>query len=491
MLILIVIGLMLTGTLPIISVSAAPIDIMVSPDTGQVGSTITVSGENASSNGEVRVYLMGFIFMAATTANETGGYSVNVTVPAVPTGLYDITVLDVTTEDTSSASFTIQPKIVLSLAEGAFNDTVTVEGSGFQSVSPITLMFSETDVTPSPPPSTDWLGSFRTGFHVPEMPNGTYPVMADDGTSNASDLFTVIPKILLAPQTSGPPSTLLFVIGTGFAPSVNVTIEFDGIDVTYPIGIATSSNGSFGGMGLPTMFFVPDVADGTHIVNATDETGTSATAPFTVPSPVMTLTPNITSGHSIVTATGSGFPPNMPILLYLEDIFLVDLIDLMAQGPAIFADEHGSYELSFIVSVAKPGVYKVVAYRPGEAVADELTIGEEVASASLTIVENALLVDIQNEIITILIPDLGLVKANLTEINGRLVSVQGTVATIETDLGTIEADVNDIQAEVVPTGYEFNLLATILALVAAIGAWFSAILIRKKPQLPPSKSKKK
>ncbi len=480
---------------------------------------MTVSGENASSNGEVRVYLMGFIFLAATTANETGGYSVNVTVPAVPTGPYDITALDVTTDDTSSASFTIQPKIILSLEEGSFNDTVTVEGSGFQRVSPITLMFNETDVTSSPPPLTDWFGSFRASFNVPPMPNGTYPVTADDGISNASDLFTVIPQILLAPQTSGPPSTLLFVIGTGFAPSVNVTIEFDGIDVTYPGGIVTASNGSFGTMGFPAMFFVPNVADGTHIVNVTDETGTSATAPFTVPSPVMTLTPNITSGYSIVTATGSGFPPNMPILLYLEDIFLVDLIDLMAQGPAIFADEHGSYEFSFIVSIAKPGVYQVIAYRPGEAVADELTIGVEVASAFLTIVENALLVDIQDEIVTIIIPDLGVVMANLTEINGRLVSVQGTVATIETDLGTIEADltdinarlvsiegnvatietdlgtieadVSDIQAEVVPTGYEFDLLATILALIAAIGAWFSAMLIRKKPQLPPSKAKKK
>ncbi len=52
---------------------------------------------------------------------------------------------------------------------------------------------------------------------------------------------------------------------------------------------------------------------------------------------------------------------------------------------------------------------------------------------------------------------------------------------METDIGTIKTEVDDIQAEVVPTGYEFGLLATILALLAAIGAWLSAIFIRRKP----------
>jgi len=508
-------GLMLIATLSIVSVSAAPIDITVSPTSGTVGSTITVSGENASSNGEVRVYLEGFVFMATTTANATGEYSVNITVPAVFAGTYGITALDVTTGDTNSASFTIQPKIVVFPVEGSDNDTVTVKGSGFQSVSLITLIFNETEVTPWPPPATDFLGSFETSFHVPSMPNGTYPVTADDGTNNASELFTVIPKITLAPETSGSLGTFVMVMGTGFAPSVNVTIQFDTIDVTNYGGIVTWSDGSFGIMGSPVIFFVPDVPNGTHQVNATDETGNSATAPFTVPSPVMTLTPNIASGYSMIAATGLGFPPNMPILLYLEDTFLVDLADLMAGSPKLFADEHGSYEYSFIASIAKPGVYTVTAYKPGED--GEIAIGEEVASASLTIVEDALLLGIKDDIATIVIPDLGTIKANLTDINARLVSIDGNVATIETDLGTIETDLTDInarlvsidgnvatietdlgtietdltdiQAEVVPTGYEFDLLAIILALVAAIGAWVSAIFIRKKPPLSKPKSK--
>ncbi len=543
MLVLVFAGLMLTATLSIVSVSAAPITIVVSPTSGTVGSTVTVSGENASSNGEVRVYLEGFVFMATTTANATGGYSVNITMPAVPAFTFGITALDVTTGDTNSASFTVQPKIILTPEEGSYNDTVTVKGSGFQDVSLITLLFNGMNVTPSPPPLTDFLGSFEATFNVPSMPNGTYTVTADDGINNASELFTVIPEILLFPETSGPPSTFVMVTGTGFAPSVNVTIEFDAINVANYGGIVTWLDGSFGTGFFPAVFFVPEVPNGTYIVNATDETGNSATAPFTVPSPVMTLTPNITSGSSIITATGSGFPPNMPVLLYLEDVFLVDLIDLMAGGQALFADEYGSYEYSFIVPVAKPGVYTVAAYRPG--IDGEFAVGEEVASAFLTIVEDALLLDIKDEIATIIIPDLGTVKANLTDINAKLVSIEGTlatvdtdlgtvkanltdinaklvsiegtlatvdtdlgtvkanltdinaklvsidgnVATIETDLGTIETDISDIGAEVVPTGYEFNLLATILALVAAIGAWLSAMLIRKKPSLPKRKSK--
>ena len=84
-------------------------------------------------------------------------------------------------------------------------------------------------------------------------------------------------------------------------------------------------------------------------------------------------------------------------------------------------------------------MYTVVAYSLAED--DGFAIGEELASASLTIVEDALLVD--------------------------------------------------IQAEVVPTGYEFGLLATILALIAAIGAWLSVILTRKKTPTPTPKTKPK
>lgn len=469
-LIAILIGMLLTATSAIVSVKASPaITVTVSPTSGPAGTTVTVSGENATADGEVRVYAAIFFFAffaATTTANSTGGYSVNITVPAVPSDIYTILVLDVTTGDTDTTTFTVQPKIVLTPEEGSYNDEVTVKGYGFDSGTLITLTFDGTDVTPTPQPETDDLGSFEAKINVPSKPNGTYAVNASDGTNSALASFTMIPKITLSP-TSGPMATVVIVNGTGFAASVDFSIEFDSINITMYGLASTSSDGS-----LLQIFLVPDVPDGTYTVNATDENGNSATATFLVPSPVMTLEPSTAFGSSKVTAKGAGFPPNEPVLLYLEDIFAVSLTDLMVESETLYADECGSYEYSFIVPVTKPGVYTITAYSISEGGA--LTLGEELASASLTIVED---------------PTLATIMGNLTDINARLVSINGSIATIETDLGTIKVDISDIQAETVPAGYELAVASTILALIAAIGAWLSAILIqrRKTPSTPKAK----
>jgi len=155
----------------------------------------------------------------------------------------------------------------------------------------------------------------------------------------------------------------------------------------------------------------------------------------------------------------------------------------MTESPKLFVDEYGSYEYSFIVPVTKPGVYKVTAYSISE---DGLRIGEELASDSLTVVEDPTLTDINARLISIngsiatIETDLGTIEVDLSDVNARLVSIDDGVATIETDLGTLKVDVSDIQAETDPAGYELAVASTILALIAAIGAWISAILIRRK-----------
>jgi len=60
----------------------------------------------------------------------------------------------------------------------------------------------------------------------------------------------------------------------------------------------------------------------------------------------------------------------------------------------------------------------------------------------------ARLIDIQNKIATILIPDVGYIRANLTTINAKLNSIQGSVANITTTLGTITANLDDINATI-------------------------------------------
>ena len=493
-----IVGMMIMATMSIASVKANPINVTVSPTSGPVGTVVTVSGNDATARGEVRVYVAIFIvsfFAATTTANSTGDYSVNITVPAFPEDTYSIVVLDVETGDMNMATFTIESSITLNIEEGSYNDEVTVKGHGFDSDALITLTFDGDDVTPTPQPETGDFGSFEARIRVPLMPKGTYTVTADDGSNTASASFTVIPKITVNP-TSGPRSTAAYVNGTGFAPSAGVSVMFGAVNVTMYPSFPTNLDGSF-----MQLFLVPDVPDGTHTINATDASGNSATAPFTKPSPVMTVTPNTTSGPALVTVNGFGLPPNTPILVYFENIFAVSFLDLMIESEVLFTDEYGSYEYCFIVPVAKPGVYTVAAYQIIEGLG--FTIGEKLASASLTIVEDALLTDIKDDLtaiearlvsiegniatinstIGLIETDIANIQLNVTAINGniatiqttlgtiqgRITSIEGSAATIETDVGTVKTDISHIKGSQETLTIPFYV-TLVMALIAGIGA---------------------
>ncbi len=455
------VSIMVASALMISPAKANPITVSVSPTSGTPGASVLVSGDDATPQGEVRIYLAVFffsLFMETTTANEAGMYSVNITVPAITSGSYSILVLDVAADDDASTPFTIQARIEIDPIEGSCNDQATVTGYGFNSASPITLTFNGTDVTPPwPQPQTNEFGSFTTTISIPNVPKGTYEVNASDGEYYALTSYTVFPKVRLSP-TSGPPTTVVLVDGTGFASSVAVSIEFGHINVTMYPPFPTNVDGSF-----MQLFFVPEVPDGEFIVNATDETGNSATAQFLVPSPTLTLEPSTTTGNSIVTARGSGYLPNQPILLYLEDHMVVNLIDLIVVSEVIYADEYGVYEYSFIVPIENPGIYKVVAYSTRAGFG--LQKGEELASAPLTVTENALLLELKDEIATIIIPDLGIIRENLTSIDAKLVELEGTTATISSTLGLIRADISDIQLNVTAINGNIATIETTLGTI--------------------------
>jgi len=247
----------------ILSLESCPVTI--SPTSGTVGSTVTVSGTGATANGEVRVYWYGD-FIATTTANAAGEYSVHITVPHNRAGPMDIWVRDVTTGDADWGMFTVKSKIVLIPDKGSawwWGDEIVVRGTGFDyydlphepwwAPSNVTIEFNGivwTDIT-----WTEGDGSFEARFYVPDiMPGGTYNVTAtDDFGNSASAPFTVVPKILPWPS-SGSTATHVHVDGWGFAASQSVTVTFDGINVTIFEGVMTDPEGRFG-----NAFKVPDV----------------------------------------------------------------------------------------------------------------------------------------------------------------------------------------------------------------------------------------
>jgi hypothetical protein len=63
--------------------------------------------------------------------------------------------------------------------------------------------------------------------------------------------------------------------------------------------------------------------------------------------------------------------------------------------------------------------------------------------------QNAIITNIENNIGTIIIPDLGTIKANLTAINATLADIKGRIVTIQSDVGTLQADADDINARLI------------------------------------------
>ncbi len=445
--------------LPIATVKAAPLIVVISQSSGPVGVIVTVSGSGATANGEVRVYvamtILGF-FAATTTANSTGGFLVNITVPAFPAGNYFILALDTATGNTGMRPFQIQTSISLSSDSGTYNDEISIEGHGFDSDTPITIKFDGENVTPIPQPRTDNFGSFKAKFAVPSRPGTTYNVEADDGSNTASAKFLMFPKITLS-AASGRPAKTIFVNGTGFAPTSTVTVEFGGINVTMYPTLTTNSVGSF-----IQLFLVPDAPDGEYAVTATDKYNNSAAAQFIIPSPIMILTPNTISAPAIVTAYGKGLPPNIPIALYLENVFTMDFLDLMVESQKLYTDDYGNYEYSFVVPISEPGVYNVTAYAiTGSHSFDS----EKLAMASLSIIENSLLIEIEDKIANIIVPDLGTIKTSLSAIDAKIVSIEGNIATINSTIGLIQADISDIGVNITAFNGNVATIQTVLGII--------------------------
>ncbi|MDH5754756.1 MAG: hypothetical protein OEY95_06110 [Candidatus Bathyarchaeota archaeon] len=281
-----------------IPMASAAITATLDPPSGPVGTSVKVSGENASLGGLVEVYWETTApenLLNTTYATGAGIYECNVTIPADVQGDHFVIVKDVSTGSTTAPTFTIASAITLTPTSGIPEDSVDVAGTGFAANSNITLMFMNAtaiDITPTPQPKTDSLGSFSATFEVPTVVYATYNVNATDETPNtALANFTVGATITLTPD-EGPTGKVVAISGRGFTETadLNVTITVAGITAPQVAPIKTKVDGTFTGQ-----FIVPTVAVAPQDVNASDGT-TWAITTFNV-TKTTTITLNPTAGQ--------------------------------------------------------------------------------------------------------------------------------------------------------------------------------------------------
>jgi hypothetical protein len=130
-------------------------------------------------------------------------------------------------------------------------------------------------------------------------------------TTDSITVPTVAPAAITLTPSTDPVGTLVTVAGTGFADTSLVTIKYNTVGQTTGGTCTTSGSGVLAGC----TFTVPSgVIGAANTVLATDASGDTAVATFTVP-PLISLSPALGSVGTTVTVSGSDFADNSAVTI--------------------------------------------------------------------------------------------------------------------------------------------------------------------------------
>jgi hypothetical protein len=250
--------------------------ISLTPNSGEVGDTITVVGNGFRPNQLIKLTLNGEPVVSqpmTIRSDSTGCFDAEFDIPPSTSGGHQLKAAD--SSEAAQATLTTLPKVSLSPSSGPINAEVTISGSGFGADRVVTIRFDNEHVGTS---ATDAEGSFTDQFVVPPTHSGNYNVTASDGVTTTSAVFTVTTSVEISPQT-GHVGSVITVNGTGFTGSI--VIKYDDTVVANTIADA---NGTFS-----ISFNAPKSKYGLHTitisgtVNTIETTFTMESAPPPVP----------------------------------------------------------------------------------------------------------------------------------------------------------------------------------------------------------------
>jgi len=207
---------------------------------------------------------------------------------------------------------TPNPVLTLSKTKSKFNGWVVATMTGFSAGSSVTLRWSDGTVLTST--TSDGSGNATASFRTPLVPYGDYTVTAKDSDGNSADApLRVIPRIMLAPDDSGPVGFRFRVYLYGFSPGNQVQVRwYDANGATYhTLGTLTiADNGR-----ASKIFYVPSYGTtGPHLIRAkVIGISRSVSTTFTVTGPAASDegTPTPTASATLP-AEGSPVPDASP-----------------------------------------------------------------------------------------------------------------------------------------------------------------------------------
>ena len=326
--VLVIALILLTLTSMLAGYPAYANSVTLTPSSGLVGTVVTVKASDPTKGTHHRgiCSIQGSpVTFVGCSETKSGAITGSFIVSNVLPGAYQISIT-ATSGQTLFAVFTVTstaPKITLKPTSGPSGTVVTVSGSGFAPGDAGTFTYCSSLLSPnSAIISSSASCTFTTkgallafSFTVGSVMPGPYviQVMGDPVGDVGQAVFTVTsPTILLVPS-SGPPTALVTVSGSGFSTGDQGTCTILQTSTTSPNNVVTNPtcNVSSEGELIGSYFTVGQVAAGTYVITVQGNTGDSASATFTVTGfhPKIKLKPSSGPAGTVVLVTGSGFNP--------------------------------------------------------------------------------------------------------------------------------------------------------------------------------------
>ncbi|MFC2066343.1 IPT/TIG domain-containing protein [Chloroflexota bacterium] len=275
-------------------------EISLYPSRGKVGTELEIDGINFAANKSITFKYDGNAVPISSGNKQTssqGKFTSVIRIQESSAGSH--TVSATVSGDEATATFNVEPEIVITPTSGKAQTTVIISGTGFGKLKAVTVWFYGTAIATA---TTNILGSFYANFNVPDRQAGIYSVDAEEGANIAKAKFTITvpPPQPTPPPTPTPPppppspaisiSAATGSIGQGvvmggsaFKADTTVTIKYDNELLN---AVTTDSNGVFA-----AAFTVPVSKYGNHTITASDGTNTSEVvfAVESTPPPVPSL----------------------------------------------------------------------------------------------------------------------------------------------------------------------------------------------------------
>ncbi|MEW6618111.1 MAG: 6-bladed beta-propeller [bacterium] len=164
--------------------------ITILPDSGTVGSVVTVHGEDFFASELIRIDFGTTVSITSSYADATGSFSSIFTIDTMSFGIKTICAVGLSSEVTLRGTFSIKGSIVLiSPVIGTIGTIVSIEGVGFEVSEEIVIDFGTTKTIATG--VTNLSGVFKIPFTVDSQPIGSKTVRVRGISSNQIIEFTI------------------------------------------------------------------------------------------------------------------------------------------------------------------------------------------------------------------------------------------------------------------------------------------------------------